>query len=100
MSVPRLKDSEVRDQIRGLTSKNKIAWGIHAEIRLVERAIDKTQVKECLQKGVFDEGPAVSIRGSEINYEFRMKAVVDSELLNVVASLYPARYVVVITAFK
>lgn len=100
MSVHCLKDGEIRRQIRELTSKNKIAWAAHAEIRLVEREIDKSQVKECLQKGSFDESPAPSIRGSELNYKFRMKALVDSEWLYVGASLYPGRNVVVITAFK
>lgn len=99
MSPKTLSDAEVLKKVKQLVSANKIRWTTHAEKRMAERGIDKGQVKKCLLSGRFNEGPTISIRPGDIQYEFRMFANVDGESINTVASLFPDKNVLVITLF-
>ncbi|MBK6999128.1 MAG: DUF4258 domain-containing protein [Rhodoferax sp.] len=99
MSNKPLSDAQVATEVRHLVSANRIGWTRHAEERMALRGIDKGQVKECLKKGVFTESPTIPNRSGDIEYTFRIEAIVDHETLIVAASLIPAKKVVVITVF-
>lgn len=66
---------------------------------MAERGVAKDEIKDCLQRGYFNEQPCISNNLGDINYKFKMRARVESKLLDVVASLYPENQVVVITVF-
>lgn len=92
-----LSDNDVATQVAALTKGNLIKWTDHAEQRMKERGIDKSQVKECLMKGSFGERPHIPNRFGDVEYKFRMEAVIDSEPIAVVAVLKPEDKVLVIT---
>lgn len=94
-----LSDAEIAAQVASMASKNQIAWTKHVEKRMAERGIDKSQIKECLMRGRFTEKPTLPNRSGDIEYVFRMEAVIESENIAVGASLMPEKRVVVITVF-
>ena len=87
--------------IKGLAeSSENIFVGKHAEKRMRERKITRTQVMRCLQKGHITEGPARSIKG---NWEFKMEVFSAGEPVAVVAALdhdENGNYIVVITVYN
>jgi len=95
-----LTDGEVTNGVRELVHRGKIRWTDHSEERLAEYGYDKSQVKECLLKGVYEERPIIDNRAGPIAYVFRICAQVDGELLRVVAKLIPEDRVVVITVIE
>lgn len=99
MSSAPLSDQDVLTQVRDLVGQGRVSWTWHALERMAERCIDKSDVKECLSNGIFAERPHVPNRGGDVEYAFRMQAVVDGEGLAVVASLVPSTRVVVISTF-
>lgn len=100
MCFHQLNNNKVLSQVRKLTAENKIEWTLHSEEKLAERSIGKDEVRECLLKGFFfKEFPIISTKSAEINYAFLMRARVEGQFLNVKASLYPEKKVLVITTF-
>lgn len=95
--VPMLTDGDVLTQIRDLAARWKFLWTTHAEIRLKERGVDKGVARECLMVGSFSELPHIPNRFGDIEYKFTMQCVIDDELVQVAASLQPAKKIVVIT---
>lgn len=100
MSRPTLSDQEVERQVRQLARQGRNRWTTHAEEKMAQRGISKDQVKQCLTAGYFEERPTISNRPGDIEYKFRMAAIVDGEPIRVVASLNPSSAVVVITLFE
>jgi hypothetical protein len=94
-----LTDAQVLEQVRHLVKQGRIRWTAHIEERLAQRKFEKGQVKECLLRGYFEEPPTIPNRGGDIEYVFRMAAMVDGEQIRVAASLIPFRRVVAITVF-
>lgn len=92
-----LNDVEVLNRARALVSKSKIVWTRHVEERMTERGFDRSQVKECLLSGAFNERPHIPNRFGSIEYKFTMVACVDGERIEVAASLVPDQHVVAIT---
>lgn len=92
-----LSDPQIRTELKKLVSKGRVVWTAHAEERMELRGIDKGMVKECLSKGFFEGRPYLSNKSADINYEFKIVAIVDGEPLAVVAALYPDSHVAVIT---
>lgn len=92
-----LSDDQVASEVKKLTSANRVAWTRHAEERMASRGFDKGQVKECLRNGTFTEQPTNPNQPGEIQYAFRIEAVVDGERIAVAASLIPSKKVIVIT---
>lgn len=99
MPIKPLSDAQVATEVKHLASANRIGWTRHAEEKMAIRGIDKGQVKECLRKGVFTERPTIPNRSGDVEYAFRIEAIVDSETIIVAASLIPTKKVVVITVF-
>ncbi len=97
MTYKPLTDAEVLSEVKLLTAANKLAWTHHAEVRAAQRGFDKAQIKECLMKGHFTERPTIPNRVGDIEYKFRMDAIVDSEKIAVAACLVPSEKVVVLT---
>lgn len=99
MSHKLLSDAQVASELKTLTAANRIAWTRHSEERMASRGFDKSQVKECLKNGIFTERPTNPNQSTEIEYKFRVEAVVDGDLIAVAASLIPSKRVIVITVF-
>lgn len=71
----------------------------HAEKRMRERKITRTQVLRCLTHGSIVEGPAPSIKG---NMEMRLEVMSAGEIVTVVAALErddTGNFAVIITVF-
>lgn len=72
----------------------------HAEERMEERGITRTQVGRCLKHGKFTEGPYKSTKG---NWEFTMEVASAGDVVSVVGALdwqeTSGNYAVVITAY-
>lgn len=100
MSYKPLTESEVLADVRRMAASNKLVWSAHAEDRLCERGLDREQIKACLLKGNFVNKPYVPNKPGEIQYEFKMKAKIDSEQISVVASLRPEKNLIIITVIK
>ena len=92
-----LSDGEVSAQVKQLVAAGRIAWTSHAEIRMAKRGFEKAQVKECLLVGIFGERPYIPNRRGPIQYKFSVRARVDRQAIEVVASLIPERNVIVVT---
>jgi hypothetical protein len=97
MASKSLTDHAVKAQVRALVTTGNVVWRVHAEEQMAARGFDKGQVKQCLCQGTFAERPHVPNRRGPLQYEFKMRARVDREPMEVVASLYPETEVVVIT---
>lgn len=72
----------------------------HAEERMIERAITRTQVLRCLQKGSFEEEPAQDARGS---WAMRLRLFTAGEYIRVAVALdqdQEGNFAVVITVIK
>lgn len=95
-----LSDADVSAEVKKLTSANHVGWTRHAEEQMAQRGFDKGIVKECLKKGGFTERPTIPNRNGEVEYKFRMEAVIDNVCIAVAASLIPAKKVIVITVFE
>jgi hypothetical protein len=94
-----LNDIEVLKQLKRFVSSNKLIWSEHVQIRMAERGFDKEQVKQCLKSGYFIEKPTVSNSFGDVNYKFKITAKIDGVQMDVVASLYPDKNIVLITIF-
>lgn len=94
-----LTDNDVLKGVRGLIAQGKIRWTAHVEDMMVSRGYARSQIKECLMKGYFTEAPIIANKPGPIQYKFRIKAIIDGEGIEVVASLTPDEKVVVITVF-
>ena len=94
-----LSDVEILTKVRAIAvGKGTIAWTTHALVRMSERGIAQDDVKACLANGHFEERPNIPNRSGNLEYEFKMKATIDSEPLAVVASLKTENRILVITA--
>lgn len=79
---------------------DKVFFTIHAEERMEQRGITRTQVLRCLKSGKINEGPARNTKG---DWEFRMDIFSAGEVINVVAALAHNRQgnrIVIITTYK
>lgn len=92
-----LSDSEVFQKVREFVAAGRIAWKIHAELRMAKHGFDKGQAKQCLLRGTFYERPHCPNRPGPIQYEFTMRCMVDRRPIEVVATLKPELHVLVIT---
>jgi hypothetical protein len=92
-----LNDGEVLHQVRTLVRQGRVHWTLHIDGQMVARGYDRGMIKECLLTGHFVERPTVPNRSGPIQYEFRMRAIVDGDQMDVVASLIPEKRVVAIT---
>ena len=99
MPLDALTDAEVAEQVRQLAKASRVVWTTHAEQRLAQRGIEKSEVKECLRRGTFLERPFIPNRFGDVEYKFTMGATVDAEDIAVTASLVPDKKIVVITVF-
>ncbi len=91
--VRKIVQETVRDSAR-------VFFTGHAEMRMRERRITRTQVLRCLMYGHFVEGPAPGIKG---NLEMTMEVLSAGDTLRVVAALDrndAGHYVVVVTTFQ
>jgi len=71
----------------------------HAEKRMCQRKITRTQVLRCLTHGLIVEGPAPSIKG---NMEMKLEVMSAGEIITVVAALEKdesGNFAVIITVF-
>jgi hypothetical protein len=94
-----LTDAQVLEQVRRLVGKDRVRWTRHIQEQMEKRGLSKDQVKQCLRGGFFEEAPTVPNRPGEIEYAFRMAAVIDGQQIRVAASLLPDSHVVAITVF-
>lgn len=94
-----LSDNDVLKGVKALIAQDKIKWRDHAEDRMAERGLDKSQVKACLLKGHFTERPTISNSAGPIKYQFRMEATIEGQVIAVGAFLIPEEKVVVRTLF-
>ncbi len=92
-----LSDGEVLEGVRTLVSQGRISWKYHAKLRMAERGYEPGEIRQCLLSGHFVEGPVIPNRAGDVQYEFKMRATVDSVAIDVVASLVPESKVVVIS---
>lgn len=73
----------------------------HAEKRMRQRKITRTEVLRCLRAGHITEGPSLSIKG---NWEVRMQVASAGAPISTVAALEydetTGNYLVVITVFR
>lgn len=72
----------------------------HAEERMTERGISRTQVLRCLKNGHITEGPAQDMKGC---WKFRIEVLSAGDPITVIASLCldeNGNRIVVITAYK
>ena len=77
----------------------KVFYTQHAEKRMNQRKITRTQVMRCLQKGSITEGPA---RGTRGNWELKMEVYSAGDPVAVVAALEndgEGNYILVITTY-
>jgi hypothetical protein len=100
MTYKQLTDAEVLAEVKTLIAAQKLAWTTHSEARAAERGFDKAQIKECLMKGRFTERPTMTNRTGDVEYKFRIDAIVDSEKIAVAACLIPSKKVLVITVIN
>lgn len=78
---------------------SKVVFTAHAEKRMSQRKITRTQVLRCLTHGHVIEGPAPSIKG---NWEMKMEVMSAGEIVAVVAALEKddsGNFAVIITVF-
>jgi len=78
---------------------SRVVFTKHAEKRMCQRKITRTQVLRCLTHGQITEGPARSTRG---NWEMRMEVMSAGEIITVVVAIEKddsGDYVVIITVF-
>lgn len=92
-----LNDSQILSGVRKLVGQDKIAYTRHAEERMRERGIDRSTVKKCLAKGHFAEVPVIPNTSGNIEYQFKLHAIIDGDPVEVVAKLIPEVRTVVIT---
>lgn len=92
-----LSEAEVIRLAREYVAADRIAWKTHAEGRLAKHGFDKGLAKECLLKGLVNERPHAVNRAGPIQYEFTMRAVIERQPIEVVASLKPDIHLLVIT---
>lgn len=78
---------------------SRVVFTAHAEKRMSQRKITRTQVLRCLTHGHVIEGPAPSIKG---NWEMKMEVMSAGEIVAVVAALEKddsGNFAVIITVF-
>jgi len=78
---------------------SRVIFTYHAEKRMCERKITRTQVLRCLTHGNIVEGPAPSIKG---NMEMKLEIMSAGEIVAVVAALEKdesGNFAVIITVF-
>jgi hypothetical protein len=89
-----------RKLIKGIAEdSSRVIFTLHAEKRMCQRKITRTQVLRCLTHGRIVEGPAPSIKG---NQELKMEVMSAGEIVTVVAALErdnSGNYAVIITVF-
>lgn len=82
-----------------VTQSERVFFTSHAEERMAERQITRTQILRCLEHGTFTEGPYRDIKG---NWKFTLETLSAGDPLAVVAALdkdNKGNYVVVITTY-
>nr|WP_200384217.1 DUF4258 domain-containing protein [Rhodocyclus tenuis] len=92
-----LSETDILRGVRALVGRGRVRFTVHAEERMAERGFDQGQVKECLCKGFFVEPPVIPNRAGPIEYKFNIQAQVDSQTMQVVATLRPEQNIIVIT---
>lgn len=78
---------------------SRVIFTAHAEKRMRQRKITRTQVLRCLTHGHVIEGPAPSIKG---NWEMKMEVMSAGEIVVVVAALEKddsGNFAVIVTVF-
>ncbi|MDD5394391.1 MAG: DUF4258 domain-containing protein [Thiothrix sp.] len=63
---------------------SRVFFTRHAEERMVEREITRTQVLRCLERGSFEENPARDVRGS---WAMRLKLFTAGEYIRVALAI-------------
>jgi hypothetical protein len=92
-----LSESEVIAKARAYVAAGRVAWHTHAEGRLAKHGFDKGLAKQCLLKGLVRERPHPVNRHGAIQYEFTVRAVIERQPIEVVATLKPEIHLLVIT---
>lgn len=92
-----LSEAQVIKKAREFVAADRIAWHSHAEGRLAKHGFDKGLAKQCLLKGLVHERPHPVNRPGAIQYEFTVRAVIERQPIEVVATLKPALHLLVIT---
>lgn len=92
---------QAQDILKALASDgSKIFFTRHAEQRMIERQITRTQVLRCLASGYFEEQPARSPQGSWV---MRVRNYTAGEYVSVAVALDEndsGDYAIVITVIK
>jgi hypothetical protein len=100
VSLISLNEAQARSILGSVcVDSSRVFFSRHAEERMVERDITRSQVFTCLKNGVFIEGPA---RGSKGNWEFKLEVHAAGDVIRVVAALdsdNKGDFVVVITSY-
>ena len=63
---------EAQEIIRALAKTDKISWTLHSKQRMLEREINISSIKNCLEKGTIIEEP-YRIYGNGGGYSLRLK---------------------------